>query len=137
PLSAANDPKDPWWSLEFVSQVYMTGWVEASLVEDIHGRVFNHGSAGVVGSGSVDYGHATELARGWPHDLSASSGIRGVVGAGLPKRIFVRWQSVVEPQTYRAWVEIPEHARQILHNSTAQRCPATPEQRANYNAVVY
>src|SRR5690606_36928489 len=104
PLSAANDPKDPWWSLEFIAPVYMTGWVEASLVEDIHGHVFNHGSAGVIGTGSVDYGHATELARGWPRQLSASSGVRGVVGAGLPKRIFVRWQSVVEPQTYRAWI---------------------------------
>src|SRR5690606_10673964 len=114
-----------------------TGWVEASLVEDIHGHVFNHGSAGVIGTGSVDYGHATELAQGWPRDLTASSGVRGVVGADLPKRIFVRWPSIVEPQTYRAWVEISEQARQILHRSTGQRCPARPEEVANYRATVY
>lgn len=54
PLSGEHAPKDPWWSLEFVAPIYMTGWVEASIVEDVHGKLFNHGSAGVIGSG--DYG---------------------------------------------------------------------------------
>ncbi|WP_459705779.1 DUF2931 family protein [Stutzerimonas marianensis] len=45
--------------------------------------------------------------------------------------IFVRWQSVVEPQTYRA------DARQIMHESTHRRCPETPERTARYMATAY
>ncbi|SDY35651.1 Protein of unknown function [Pseudomonas sp. NFIX28] len=59
-----------------------------------------------------------------------------MVGADLPKRIFVRWQSVVEPQTYRVWIDIPEEARQIMRKTTARRCPETPRQTASYMASV-
>ncbi|TLX56315.1 hypothetical protein DN824_16275 [Stutzerimonas nosocomialis] len=132
PLSRRHEP---WWSLEFMAPIYMTGWVEASLVEDIKGRLFDHGTGGVIGTGSVDYGTATELARGWPQALGG--GVRGVVGADLPKRVFVRWQSVVEPQTYRAWVEIPEQARQIMHASTRRPCAETSGQGPRYAASLY
>lgn len=131
PLSGEHDPKSRWWSLEFTAPIYMTGWVEDSLVEDVQGKLLKHGSGGVIGTGN--YGVEKEIARGWPNGL-AGSGIRGVVGADLPKRIYVRWQSVVEPQTYRAWIEIPEQARTIMHDATHRRCPETPEQSASYIA---
>ncbi len=125
----------PWWSLEFMAPIYMTGWVEASLVQDINGQLFDHGTGGVIGTGSVDYGTASELARGWPRTLGGR--VRGVIGADLPKRVFVRWQSVVEPQTYRAWVDIPEEARQIMHASTHRPCADTPGQGPRYAASLY
>lgn len=132
-LSAENDAKARWWSLEFIGPNYMTGWVESSVVEDIDGQFFDHGSGGVIGNGNP--GHATEAARGWIGGVGGN--IRAVVGADLPKRVFVRWQSVVEPQTYRAWVEIPEAAREIMHTSVNRRCPATPERSARYMASMY
>lgn len=132
-LPGEKDPKNPWWSLEFIAPLYMVGWVEDSGVEDIHGRLFKHGSGGGIGFG--EYGYETERARGWPPGLGGL--INGVVGADMPKRIYVRWQSVVEPQTYRAWVDIPEEARQIMRLSTASRCPERPEQPANYRATLY
>jgi hypothetical protein len=135
PLSGENDPKDRQWNLQFTGPIYMTGWVEASLVEDIQGRLINHGAGGVIGTGSVDYGVASERARGWPRDLGSS--IRGVTGADLPKRIFVRWLSVVEQKTYRAWVDIPEEARQLMHTSTHRRCPQEPEREARYMASMH
>lgn len=133
PLSAKNDPKAHWWSLEFIGPNYMTGWVESSVVEDINGQFFDHGSGGVIGNGNP--GYTTETARGWVGGVGGNT--RAVVGADLPKRIFVRWQSVVEPRTYRAWVEIPEEARQIMHTSTYRRCPETPERTARYMAGLY
>jgi len=134
PLSGERDPKDRWWDLEFVAPIYMAAWVEASLVEDVQGNFYNHGSVGLIGSG--EYGHKDELARGWPDGLSGS-GIRGVVGADLPRRIFVRWQSVVESRTYRAWIDIPDEARVIMHDATHRRCPETPDRSANYMASLY
>lgn len=134
PLSGERDPRSPWWSLEFAAPIYMTAWVEDSAVEDLQGRSFRHGSGGVIGSGN--YGVEKEVARGWPNGL-AGSGIRGVVGADLPKRIYVRWQSVVEAQTYKAWIDIPADARRIMHDATHRRCPETPEQDASYMASLH
>ncbi|WP_341864715.1 DUF2931 family protein [Stutzerimonas xanthomarina] len=134
PLTAERDPKTPWWSLEFAAPIYMTGWVEASVVEDVQGKLFNHGSAGVIGSG--DYGNEREVAKGWPKGL-AGSGIRTVVGADLPKRIYVRWQSVVEPQTYHAWIDIPEQARTIMYESTHRQCTEALQRKVSQIASLH
>lgn len=128
-----SDPKAKWWSLEFFGPNYMTGWVEASLVEDVSGRTFNHGSGGVVGNGNP--GDSAETARGWVGGIGGNN--RAVVGADLPKRIYVRWQSAVEPQTYRAWIDIGDEARQVMYDSTHQRCEETPERTARYMAALY
>lgn len=128
-----SDPKARWWSLEFFGPNYMTGWVEASLVEDVNGRTFDHGSGGVIGNGNP--GDATETARGWVGGVGGNS--RAVAGADLPKRIYVRWQSAVEPQTYRAWIDIGDEARQIMYDSTHRRCEETPERTARYMAALY
>ncbi|CAI8837904.1 DUF2931 family protein [Pseudomonas chlororaphis] len=130
PLSGKNDPKNPWWELGFTEPYYMKVWVEDSTVEDINGKQF-HRTGGTAAGGRP--GYEKEWARGWD-----GVGIDGksVVGADLPKRIFVRWQSVVEPQTYRVWIDIPEEARQMMRKTTARRCPETPKQTASYMASV-
>lgn len=132
-LTGEHDPKSRWWSLEFFGPNYMIGWVEASRVEDVGGRTFDHGSGGVIGNG--DPGHSAETARGWVGGIGGNN--RAVVGADLPKRIYVRWQSAVEPQTYRAWIDISDEARQVMYDSTHQRCKETPERTARYMAALY
>lgn len=132
PLSAKNDPKSPWWELGFTEPRYMKVWVEDTSVEDIKGRTFLHTGSGSASGGQPEDG--TESAKGW-HGVGSSA--KAVVGADLPKRIFVRWQSIVEPQTYRVWVDIPEEARQLMLTSVNQRCAKTPEQTATYISSVY
>ncbi len=132
PLSGQGDPHSPWWELGFTEPNYMKVWVEDSAVVDINGKLFRRTGGGTAAGGEPEDG--TESARGWD---GVGGGGKTVVGADLPARIFVRWQSIVEPQTYRAWVEIPEEARQIMRNSTARRCPEEPEQAARYLASVY
>ncbi|MGW8461508.1 DUF2931 family protein [Pseudomonas sp. CLCA07] len=132
PLSAKNDPKSQWWELDFTEPHYMKVWVEDSAVEDINGKLFHHTGGGSASGGEPEDG--TESARGW-RGVGGSG--KAVVGADLPQRIFVRWQSMVEPQTYKVWVDIPDQARQLMHSSIMQRCPATPEQEARYRAAIY
>ena len=131
PLSGAQDRHSPWWDLRFTGPNYMEIWVEDSGVEDVNGRLFQRAGDGIAGGGEPEDG--TESARGW---AGVGGSGRSVVGADLPKRIFVRWQSVVEPQTYRAWVDIPEEARQIMRKSTARRCSTNPEADSPYMAAV-
>ncbi|AZD85579.1 MULTISPECIES: DUF2931 family protein [Pseudomonas] len=133
PLSGKNDPKDPWWELGFVEPYYMKVWVEDSAVEDVNGKLFTRTGGGSAAGG--DMGYDKEWARGWSGGVGGNG--KSVVGADLPKRIYVRWQSIVEPQTYRAWVDIPEEARKIMWTSTNRRCPETPHQTARYMASVY
>jgi hypothetical protein len=122
------NPQSLWWSIAFKGPPYMLGEVELRVVEDINGKHFPRSGGGAVGTDAPEDG--TESARGWPRILGGS--IEPVTGAALPKRIFVRWQSVVEAQTYRAWVDIPEEGREVMRVSTDQRCPKT--QRYRYHA---
>jgi hypothetical protein len=131
PLSGTKDPHLQWWELGFTEPNYMKVWVDGSAVEDIKGRLFERAEGSAAGGEPED---GTESARGW-HGVGGSE--KPVVGADLPKRIFVRWQSIAEPQTYRAWVEIPEEARQIMRKSTARRCSSEPERASSYLASVY
>ncbi|MGE8174987.1 DUF2931 family protein [Pseudomonas fluorescens] len=132
PLSAKNDYKAPWWYIGFTEPAYMTVWVETTAVVDVHGRLFGgvaSGAAAQTPDGQVD----TDIARGWD-GIGGSS--MPVVGADLPVRIYVRWQSIVERKTYAGWIEISEETRTIMRNSTAQRCHKFPQYTANPSAGI-
>ncbi len=131
PLSEAGDPHARWWQLGFVAPAYMTVWVETAAVEDVHGKLIERVSSGVAPSAMPEDG--TESARGW--NRVGTDGMPAV-GAALPRRVFVRWQSIVEARTYRAWVDIPDEARQVMHDSTARRCPEQPDEPSSYSAAL-
>lgn len=106
-----------YWRLGFLAPDYMEVWVETADVEDIRGQSFFH-----VGSGTVsvhlptdETGNAADWRRGWGKG-------RYVSGAQLPKRIYVRWQSLAEPQTYRVTLDIPERARQLMSQRLEPPC---------------
>ena len=132
PLSGESDPNSEWWELAFTEPDYMKVWVEDSSVQDITGKVYFRAGGGSAAGGEPDNGK--ETARGWT--AVGGSGKR-VVGADLPARIYVRWQSIAEQKTWQAWVDIPEEARQIMVTSTTRRCPDTPEKTARFMASVY
>ncbi|MBE1162242.1 DUF2931 family protein [Dyella acidiphila] len=95
------------WRLGFLAPPNMEVWTEEAIVEDIHDRRF-YGYE----SGTVSMGYNPNAAT-WPRYVGWGAG-RYVTGAALPKRIYVRWQSLVEPQTYSVTLEIPEFARQQM-----------------------
>lgn len=130
--SSKNDPKSESWELAFTEPYYMKVWVEDSAVEDINGKLFKRTGSGTAAGGEPENGK--ESARGWH---AVGSAAKAVIGADLPKRIYVRWQSIAEPQTYKAWVDVPEEARKLMVQSVNERCPETPEQQASYSASIY
>lgn len=132
PVLGKSDPRSSWWELTFLEPNYMKVWVEDSSVQDINGKVFFRTGSGTAAGGEPEDGK--ESARGW---VGVGGSGKTVVGADLPKRIFVRWQSIAEQKTYRAWVDIPDEARQLMESSTNQRCPETPEKEARFMATVY
>ena len=131
PLDGRNDPKGDAWSLTFHGPSYMQGWVEGTAVEDINDRTITKPGTGSIGSG--DPGLDQEYARGWP---GLAGNYYPMTGADMPKRVFVRWQSIVEQKTYKRWVDIPVYAREIMRGSTARRCPDWPDHEATYSAAM-
>ena len=114
-----------YWRLGFLAPDHMEVWVETADVEDIRGYRFFH-----VGSGTVSVHLPTDgtgNARGWPKTWGKG---RYVNGADLPRRIYVRWQSLAEPQTYRVILEIPERARQLMSERLDPPCPASEYREA-------
>jgi hypothetical protein len=50
----------------------------------------------------------------------------------LPRLIYVRWRSMVEPQTYEVFIEVPESARELMRNAESTYCPHTDKPTMAY-----
>jgi Protein of unknown function (DUF2931) len=119
------------WKLSFLATTNMEVWIETATVEDVRGRVFPQAGSGIA---SISYNQ--DSPGGWSTRIGNGSG-RYVTGADLPKRIYVRWQSLVEPQTYRVTFETPESARQLMHQRDFQpRFPRDKSERSYRKSVV-
>lgn len=122
-LSAGrSDPNSVPWELGFTEPNFMRVWVEDSAVIDVDGVLYRRVGSGVAAGGKNS---SADAARGWRKGIGGNE--RTVVGAKIPVRIYVRWQSLVEPQTYQGWFEIPESARQIMRDAVTKDCPEYPE----------
>lgn len=110
------------WRVGFTVPSCMDAWVEWAGAEDMQGRYLR--LAGGVPAYGCSITSNEEQARGWK---AIGVGGMGLSGYDLPKRLYVRWQSIVEQRTYKAWVDLPEEARALLRLSNTTLCPATPE----------
>ncbi|MDR0183829.1 DUF2931 family protein [Lysobacter arvi] len=95
------------WSLGFIAPDHMEVWIEVVEVEDQQGRLFARPGWGLAAVGTQ------RDPAGWtePYAFGNSNPITGAV---LPERLYVRWQSLVEPQTYRVFIDIDERTRQLM-----------------------
>lgn len=59
-----------------------------------------------------------------------------MTGIDLPQYIFVRWQSLVEPQTYNVRVDIPEWARKEMVTQHSAYCRFDGKYIQDYRKVV-
>lgn len=127
---ADNNPGDlpyKYWRLGFLAPDYMEVWVETAHAEDIRGKTFFHVGSGIVAVRTPPEEKGNPA--GWGKRFGWGAG-RHVNGADLPRRIYVRWQSMAEPQTYRVILDIPERARQLMSERLAPPCPASEYREA-------
>jgi len=99
------------WRLGFLAPNYMEVWIETANVLDVKGRVFGRAMSGVAAIQTPPNlrGNPT----GWPKRPGSGAG-KHVWRADVPRLIYVRWQSLAEPQTYEAFIEIPEATRNAM-----------------------
>ncbi|PBP77743.1 DUF2931 family protein [Pseudomonas syringae] len=107
------------WTLGFSAPDYMEVWIETADVVDSQDHVFQRAASGIASMQSPPNNSGNP--RGWPKRGPAGGGKR-VIGADLPKYIHVRWQSLVEPQTYLMVVKIPEATRELMRKGEKVFC---------------
>ncbi|VVN96293.1 hypothetical protein PS704_02290 [Pseudomonas fluorescens] len=124
------------WSLDFFSPDYMEVWIETADVIDIKNRVFRGAGSGIPATGyprGLSKGipaHFRGDAKGWFTDPIGKG--RYVTGADLPRLVYVRWQSTAEPQTYEAYIEIPQSARNTMLKGEEAFCGASGKWKTDY-----
>ena len=117
----ATEPAKPYasWYLGFVAPDYMDVWLETADFTDVHGIDHEGAMRGVVSIWQPEDGTGDPTRKLGPYILG--KGISQF--AELPLRLFVRWQSLVEPQTYRATVDIPASVRELMRKRERVKCP--------------
>ncbi|WP_295516902.1 DUF2931 family protein [uncultured Pseudomonas sp.] len=121
--SASTKPKMPYdaWYLGFLAPNYMEVWLEQANIGDNSGRIFPNAMGGVVSYGKPE--NLAIRANGWPERIGSGKG-RYLTGLDLPYVVSLRWQSMVEPQTYHALFTIPDWAREKMVERLPAKCPS-------------
>ncbi|MCU1747891.1 DUF2931 family protein [Pseudomonas sp. 6D_7.1_Bac1] len=109
------------WRLGFYSPSYMDVWIETADVIDMQGNVYRRAMSGTAET--LRPPNNTGNPKGWPARPGWGKG-KYVMRADLPKKIYVRWQSLVEPQTYKMAIDIPESTREIMRKGEKTFCAA-------------
>ncbi|MEH3021861.1 MAG: DUF2931 family protein [Pseudomonas oryzihabitans] len=121
PSRAATElPYDAWF-LGFLAPNYMQVWLERASISDVNGRLFPNAMGGVVAMGEP--ADLSDTAVGWPERIGSGKGIY-MTGMDLPYVVSLRWQSLVEPQTYHALFTMPDWARKKMVERIPGQCPS-------------
>ncbi|SEL04153.1 DUF2931 family protein [Pseudomonas agarici] len=125
-------PYDAWYLGLFVPD-YMEVWIETADAVDIQDRAYRRAMSGVASINRSK--NLKDDPRGWPKFPGAGKG-KLVLGADLPRLIYVRWQSLVEPQTYEAYIVIPETTRQAMLVGEKAYCAADGKWITDYRNML-
>ncbi|MBU2065062.1 MAG: DUF2931 family protein [Gammaproteobacteria bacterium] len=120
------------WYLSFFAPDYMDVWLETVDVTDTRGSTLAAAMKGTVSINQPEDGSGDPT--GWPEYVGAGAGVH-LNRMELPSRIFVRWQSLAEPQTYRAILDVPHSARELMRKPEKVKCPITGWATDYRNAV--
>ena len=111
--SGQGKPKLPYdaWFVGLLAPHYMEVWIESVDVIDRRGLVFERVYEGISAIQTPPNNKGKPA--GWPKRVGGGKG-KNLPGIDLPEIIFVRWQSLVEPQTYNVRINIPEWVREEM-----------------------
>ncbi|WP_095054254.1 DUF2931 family protein [Pseudomonas sp. Irchel s3b2] len=118
-FAQSSDHKE--WFLGFGAPAYMEVWIETADVVDVQERVLRRAGAGIASVQTPSNNKGKPA--GWPDSPGRGAG-RHISQVDLPRLIYVRWQSLAEPQTYEAYIVIPESAREIMRKPEKAFCRA-------------
>ncbi|MEX6667019.1 DUF2931 family protein [Pseudomonas sp. W2-17] len=104
---------------------HMEVWVETVDVLDQRGLAFFRVHGGVAGY--------TGKAAGWHRGGGKSKPVNNV---DLPNHIFLRWQSLVEPQAYKIKIQIPQWVRDEMVRPERVLCQWNQQWKTDYREMI-
>lgn len=125
--SMSPSPRLPYpaWYVGLAAPQHMEVWVETVDVIDQRGLRFFR-----VHGGVASY---TGQPEGWGNGAGKSKPINNV---DLPERIFLRWQSLVEPQAYKLSIQIPQWVRDQMIKPEQAFCLWTGKWEEDYRDAI-
>lgn len=121
------------WRLGFLAPNYMEVWIETADAVDVHNRVKRRAMSGVAAI-QTPPGSSGDPS-GWPTLPGVGAG-KHVIGAALPRLIYVRWQSLAEPQTYEAYIPITTETRQKMIKAETAYCRGGSKPKTQYRKAL-
>ena len=120
--SGQGKPKLPFdaWFVGLLAPNYMEVWIESVDVIDRRGLAYEQVYQGISAIQTPPNNQGKPA--GWPKRVGGGKG-KNLPGIDLPEIIFVRWQSLVEPQTYNVRINVPEWARKAMVTKEQPVCP--------------
>lgn len=133
--ATGSQPRLPYraWYVGLLAPNYMEVWVESVDVVDRRGLVFERVHAGVVAIQTPPNNSGNP--RGWPQRVGAGAG-KNLPGIDLPEIVFVRWQSLVEPQTYNVRINIPAWVREAMVKEEKGYCHWQRKWQMDYRNII-
>jgi hypothetical protein len=113
------------WYVGLAAPRHMEVWVESVDVIDQRGYAYADVFGGVAGY--------TRKPEGWHKGGGKTMPVANV---DLPLHIFLRWQSLVEPQTYMINIEIPQRVRDEMFRSERVHCKPVGENMTLYRDTI-
>lgn len=117
------------WRLGFLAPSYMGVWIETADAVDVRNRVYKRAMSGTSSTSNPPDNKGNSA--GWPEHPGGGKG-KDVIGAYLPRLIYVRWQSLAEPQTYEVYIPISEEIRREMIKPWQVRCSTGGKPRTDY-----
>ncbi|OEC37870.1 hypothetical protein A7D27_24265 [Pseudomonas sp. 1D4] len=120
---ASNVPRLPYptWYIGVGAPRHMEVWVESVDVVDRRNLAFERVHGGVAA-----YNNRAE---GW---WEGGGKMKPINNVDLPNLIFVRWQSLVEPQVYKLRITIPQWVREEMVKPQRTICVHSTEKETQY-----
>jgi hypothetical protein len=109
------------WYVGLAAPRHMEVWVETVDVLDQRGLAFFRVHGGVAGY--------TRKPDGWHKGGGKMKPINNI---DLPERLFLRWQSLVEPQAYKIRIPIPQWVREEMVKPERVFCPGSQKWKVDY-----
>ncbi|BCD88415.1 hypothetical protein PSm6_48220 [Pseudomonas solani] len=125
--AGSGRPRLPYdyWYVGLAAPRFMEVWVESVDVIDRRGLAYFRIRAGVPAY--------TNNPLGWH---KGGGGMKQVSNVDLPETLFVRWQSLVEPQTYKLRIDIPQWVRDEMVKPQRIYCQGSKSWETDYRKIV-
>lgn len=121
------------WYIGLGTPDYMEAWVDGVDLTDVNDLMYERVFGGVASTSTPPNNRGD--ARGWQKRPGPGSQFP-MLGIDLPENITVRWQSLSEPEAYRASIKVPQWVRDEMKTERRVFCLFDNDYILEYRTII-